>query len=217
MRQQALAVAPWLALLSLWSFSSPPSDATCVGAKPFGQLSPENGYNYVLFPSDAEVASGSILGRFWTPGARAGANEGTCVASDWLVPCDPAVYPCGGGEAGRSFYLDGFLSSGTCVTTGCVTGEMITLIETTSVRQDTAYFAVGRVDETPWLSLAFDDSRIGRDWVLREIPRPVVTGAAARTTSSRFITSPRGTNSTSTRGTTAVRCRRACSGIIRRT
>ncbi len=118
MHEEARRAVQVLALLLCLAFAISAAGATCIPSKEFGQVSYDYGYTYVLFPSDADATSASVLGRFWSPGGRAGANEGACVASDWLRSCDPTIRPCGGGTAGHVFYINGSLGGTTCVPAG---------------------------------------------------------------------------------------------------
>ena len=156
----------WLLLFLFVPGAFAPADASCLG-KDFGQIT-ETGYFYVRFPAGAATDSTSIVGRFWTPGQRTTANEGTCPEANWLIGCSG----CSPGAPGPVYYLDGDLSL--ACTVGCPSGQLATLVETRSTDGANAWFALGRVDETPTGSFDFDYSRVQRDLDLVEIPRPEV-------------------------------------------
>lgn len=146
--------------------SAPAASASCIG-QTFSQINytGPGRYHYVDFPPTATRTWTSIIGRFWSPGQYGSTGEQGCDESRWLIP-----YPS------PRYYINGTFGAMGC-TSGCPDGEMIVLLQDKSTNGAEAYFAVGRIDETASQVPAFDFSRIGRDWLLRTIPPPTVTGA----------------------------------------
>ncbi len=145
-----------------------PANASCLIPKSFTQLSPTNGYHYVVMPAGVTDTAASRIGRFWQPGQYAATGEGTCDERYWLLPC-PGCVP---GAPGPVFQVDGVLGGMEC-NSGCPAGEMVVLLEETSADGTNAFLAVSRVTEQGG-DPAFDFARIGRDWTLRPIPSPIV-------------------------------------------
>jgi hypothetical protein len=126
--------------------------------------------NYFLnFPADANSVIGgpALKGRFWQAGNRAGANEsGACPEATYLTEIAPgqlAIFGSSGADV---------LGTGPCDNQGCVAGNQVTLIQTTSNDGSKAYYAVGKVSED---ANGFDYARGGTDWDVVEVPRPRVT------------------------------------------
>lgn len=149
-----------------------PAGAACFD-KTFGQLTHDLGYFYVRFPAAAATDATSVVGRFWTPGQRSTASEGTCTESSWLVSCPG----CSPGAPGEVYYLDGDL--GAACALGCPSAELVTLVETKSVDGTNAWFAAARVTENPSRFYDFDYARVLRDLDLVEIPRPEVLSSGS--------------------------------------
>lgn len=141
---------------------APTTSASCL-PKTFTTFNGENGYFYVIDAANAASTGASIVGKFWSPGAYATTGEQGCDDSHWLL---------GGGPSQHSWYINGTLGQMGC-TSGCPATEMIVSLEDTSSDGSSAFFAVGRIDETP-VDPVFDFSRLGRNWTFAPIPAPVV-------------------------------------------
>jgi len=153
--------------------------ANCYPAKEFGQSGIVQ-YQYVLFPPGTPATSQSILGRFWQPGQYQGTNQGTCDDAQWLHPC---AGDCPAVTASPAFWIYGTIGSNECYTPGCISGEMLLLLEE---RGSTGgLFGVARVDEG-MSDFFFDFSRLQRNIGLTPIPKPRVTSSQRLGTVTRF-------------------------------
>jgi hypothetical protein len=164
-RPERRGVLTRLAALALSALASiEVARANCFPPRQFSQLGPTT-YHYVLFPPGTPATSQSIVGRFWQPGEHAGAGEGACEESSWLIRC---AGDCPATTTTPAFYINGFTGTSSC-SSGCPTGEMILLLQEQSSAG--GLFAVARVTEAGG-NPAFDFSRLERDLTLAAIPRP---------------------------------------------
>jgi len=148
-----------LVLVAVVAALASPVLAGCATPKFFGQISADtNGYGYTYFTGFSNNYS-DMVGRFWQPGSRATANEGTYDASFWV--------PFYGDDKSE---LNGFLSDANV--TGCPSGEMIVVVQSPATDGKGAGFVVGRVTELNGPANDFDYTRAGLVWNMAPIPAP---------------------------------------------
>jgi hypothetical protein len=189
----------WLAVgvLLIVALAAPAAMATCIPAKlagqdpgggpgtrgyiyfgpyfvPYGESSPYGGYpNVGGWVNDADLHAG----KFWQPGNRAGANEGTTPIDGWLKGWPQSYY---------KHWIGINLGDGTVV--GCPSQNLIYIVEdqiddddndTSTVGDgfaENARFVIGRAPETPARPYSFDTG-IGNGYaqqVAADHPRPKV-------------------------------------------
>lgn len=151
-----------LAVLSLMTVAATDASANCAVGKAFGQILVRGSdgvpYHYVTF--DFAADNGSVIGRFWQPGARSTQNEGTYDDNQWLN-----FFP------GNIASLAGDLATSTVA--GCPTVEMIVLIQATVGGR--AQVAVGRVNEQAGGGEAFAYNRLNADMPVLNMPIAKIT------------------------------------------
>jgi len=131
------------------------------------------------FDPNPAAPTGGMIGRLWQGNNRTAANEGTgCLLQSWLFQSAPE-YP---GYPG--YYVNGGLGGATlgdpCNNVGCPAGNMIILVEATSLDGKGAYFAASRSIETtdrPNNYYYVD----GVNWTLAPIPKPFVVNSSRGT------------------------------------
>jgi hypothetical protein len=166
-RNRAAEFAPFLAAaLFVIAFGSTDTSASCVTYKTFSSWSGTEGYFYIHFGPQAAQDSGSVIGRFWTPGNRASGNEGTYDDSNWLY-----AYPSGT----DNWAMFGQLDSPGVV--GCPRDELIVVAQDVTATRVDALLTVGRVTECLSCIQNFDFARLHTDWNAVSLPRACVKGS----------------------------------------
>jgi len=157
--------------------------AACNPARTFYTLDQSSGnYRYLIFPAEADkvIGGGSLIGRLWQPGDRAGHNEGgpngtggssaVCPESAYIL--DGAGLPSG--NHGILGALGGNIIGADCLNIGCPPSGMVLLIQTKSSADDKAYYAVGRTDQ----NAGTYNFAATTNWPVTEMPRPRVTSSS---------------------------------------
>jgi len=161
-----------LVLLAVVAVLASPALAGCFPNKQAGQLiypnsgDPVFGYTYFTNSSNSYA---DMVGRFWTPGLRSTANEGTYDISQWM--------PFWGADKGQ---MNATL--GDAQVLGCPGGELITVVQAVANNGKGALFAVGRVTEIGGVSNTdFDYTRTAVNWNLVPVPAPPMNATKAGT------------------------------------
>lgn len=163
------------------AMAAPSAQASCSPAKYFTQWDSIGGcYAYVGkdatlrqdFDPNPAAPTGGMIGRLWQAGARSLANEGPiCLLNSWLKDDGPYFHVDGG--------LSGDTGIGPCDPIGCVTGEMIILIETTTTDGKGSAFAVAGANPNADCSQSFDWAYTnGGTWHQIPAPNPPVAVTA---------------------------------------
>jgi len=150
------------------------ANASCNPVKTFAQWNFTTGtYGYVFLGADGNASfdptpatpTGGLVGRVWQAGNRTAANEGaTCPINTWLKQFGAA----------DEYFIDGGLGAdtgaggGPCDSVGCVVGNNIVLIQTTTPDGD-AKFGVGKAAEAVSAGIDFD---YPQTWNLKKIGFP---------------------------------------------
>jgi hypothetical protein len=161
-----------LAIAAVAVIATGPVQAGCSPAsKEFSLGYGDSGNFDLVFPASANSdISTAVIGHIWQPGAFATTGDlsgGGCNDTLWLYP------PSGAGTMTIYGSNGSDLGNGVCDTQVCPAGGEIVVVQTTSTDGKNAFFAAGRVAETP--QPAFDYARTQSDWAMVPIPRPKVT------------------------------------------
>lgn len=145
--------------LALTVLVSVDARAHCGYAFSFGSYGWEpSTYSYVHFGADARQTTDAIVGRFWQAGLRGAGNEGFWDVSQWL-------------ETDQGFdkwEFQGYLS--TYGVWGCPGGELVLVLQDTTLDDSDAVFVAGRVLAHPALVHTFPFWLTGLEWNAVKFP-----------------------------------------------
>jgi hypothetical protein len=143
--------------------------AACAPGQSFSQWDAQTAAFYYSYPgADANTNFGTngLVGHFWQTGAYASANDGgVCATSSWFKPY------------GGKWYINGLNGGEGCseLTTGCPTGQMVAMVDTTTLDGTGAKFAIGNA--TQCFSCGANYYFYSSSWTFRPIPRPRISVA----------------------------------------
>jgi hypothetical protein len=116
-------------------------------------------YSYVHFGADARQSTNDIVGRFWLQGARVSGNEGFYDDSQWLTP-EPGF---------DKWDFQGHL--GIYGVYGCVVaGDMVLVLQDTTLDDSDAVFVAGRVSWAPQYVHEYPFWITGLEWNAVKFP-----------------------------------------------
>lgn len=144
--------------------------AVCSPPKLFSTYNGNTGtYFYVQFGATND--DNSVVGQFWQTGARAGANEGTCTADQWILV--NSYYP-----GTDSWYLNGDMGG-----LGCMTGCVATDITVTGAHMTAGTWFASSVGESGGVP-AFDFTALATNLVAVD----AVPGVSSSSRSGDIVT-----------------------------
>ena len=144
--------------LALALFVTVSARAGCIPDRNFGNYGYDpSTYSYVHFGADTNQTTAAIVGRFWEVGARAAANEGSYDDSQWMLWEGPDRWDFQGWLGHEGVH-------------GCVSDEMILVLQDTTQDESNAVFVAGRVHRDPPREVEYPFWVTGLDWDAVKFP-----------------------------------------------